>query len=156
MFVHFFSDRKYRCVVTTLSWLQPERLATVYFNPPLTSHYDVSAGFLFESLEGSEGLSNLYTFKIRLLHPAQSLKDEDCLNQPLCIELATPGVPRYLHGFVSEWAFLGAADPEQRYWRYEAVVRPTLWLATLNRNFRIFQNLSTQQIIEQVLSLIHI
>lgn len=137
--------------MTTLSWLQPERLATVYFNPPLTSHYDVSAGFLFESLEGSEGLSNLYTFKIRLLHRVQSLKDEDCLNQPLCIELATPGVPRYLHGFVSEWAFLGAADPEQRYWRYEAVVRPTLWLATLNRNFRIFQNLSTQQIIEQVL-----
>ncbi|XVN74090.1 Actin cross-linking toxin VgrG1 [Oligella sp. MSHR50489EDL] len=46
---------------------------------------------------------------------------------------------------------MGAADPEQRYWRYEAVVRPNLWLATLNRNFRIFQHLSTQQIVEQVL-----
>lgn len=107
---------------------------------------------LFESLEGEESISNLPAFTIQVLHPSSRLNLSELLGQNLSVQLQTLAEPRYLGGLITHARFMGPADPNHRYYRYEFLVSPSFWLTTLNQEYRIFQNKTVLEIIDEVLT----
>jgi type VI secretion system secreted protein VgrG len=114
----------------------------------------ISTGFgkdklLLESFSGTEALSQPFAFSL-------SMKSSDVALDPDAIvgTLATvkvihgDGMTRYFHGLIN--GFTQAGIDAEFAW-YSAEMVPSLWLLSLSRDRRIYQNQSTVQIVESVL-----
>ncbi|WP_161134461.1 type VI secretion system Vgr family protein [Schauerella aestuarii] len=110
------------------------------------------SGFLFDAMQGTDGLSTLSEYRVRLLHRSMQVDVGSLLGQPLVLTIEATTAPRYLGGVIASFALLGQADDTDRYFAYEAVAVPWLWLATHKREFRIYQNQSVPDTIKQVLA----
>lgn len=107
-------------------------------------------------LEGREGLSELYRYKVGLLaEPSTGVRFKEFLGKRVQLRLElTAGSPRLINGIFSQ---LSRGNPvftpegEKRFVRYEAELVPALWLLSLNQNYRIFQDADTKAILEQLL-----
>ncbi len=62
-----------------------------------------------------------------------------------------PLAPRYLNGNITRMTLSGREAGGNRYYIYRAVLRPTLWYLTQNRDFRIYQEKTVPDILTQVL-----
>lgn len=129
------------------------RAMRLYMAPREASDSDFSPtqSMVFESLVGEECLSELADFTVTVLHPSSTLDLKESLAYKLSLEIKTSAEPRYLGGLVYKARFLGAADPDARFYRYEFKVSPWLWLTTLNHEFRIFQEMTVPEIVQEVL-----
>lgn len=123
----------------------------------------------FKSLEGSEALGQLFEYTVRLQTPdSPMLTEAVTANVPvkqligkefsLRIELDGKGFgvaartgagTRELNGLVTSARFLRSED---RRGIYEIVLRPWLTLATRTSDYRIFQNKTPLEIVEEVLA----
>ncbi|MEA5206369.1 type VI secretion system Vgr family protein [Enterobacter mori] len=100
-------------------------------------------------LSGLEGLSQLFCYRVELCHPTGGINLSAMLGKTLAVQITGDGgVGRHFHGSIAECAELGA---QGRHFRYQLVLRPALWLLSLNRQCRIFQNKSAIEIIRTVL-----
>ncbi|CAI1586334.1 type VI secretion system Vgr family protein [Serratia entomophila] len=107
---------------------------------------------LFKSLSGEEKLSGLFEFDVELLSPGNRLDLKSLLGQKITLELrANPMAPRYLNGNITRMTLAGREVGGDRYYVYRAILRPTLWYLTQNRDFRIYQEKTVPDIITQVL-----
>ncbi len=106
---------------------------------------------LFRSMQGTEGLSQLFEFEVDLLSPSTSIDMKALLGKPLVLEIQTAGQPRYLHGHVVRFTLLGREGGTARQVVYRATVRPWLWYLTRTSDCKIFQNKSVVEILEEVL-----
>jgi type VI secretion system secreted protein VgrG len=112
-------------------------------------------------VQGHEALGRLFEYRIELvnlsepealrqvLDPDGTLKPQTLLGQPLtvCLPLA-PDRARYFSGIVTKAWRLGWRDG---YAHYRATISPELWLLTLNRDCRIFQNMTVPEVVKQIL-----
>ncbi|ATB26794.1 type VI secretion system Vgr family protein [Melittangium boletus] len=103
-----------------------------------------------DRLDGMEGLSRLYEFRVDF-HPTgedpldtESLIGVDAL---LTVEVRG-GRTRQVHGMVCRVEMLG---PQGGRWRYRAWIVPRLWRLTLVRRSRIFQGKTVPDILKAVL-----
>jgi type VI secretion system secreted protein VgrG len=123
----------------------------------------------FKSLDGREALGQLFEYTVRLQTPDSPLLTEHVTaNVPvkqlvgkefgLCIELDGKGFgtaartgagTRQINGLVTRARFV---QSENRRGLYEIVLRPWLILATRTSDYRIFQNQTPLEIIEEVLA----
>ncbi len=110
------------------------------------------SGFLFDAMQGTDALSALSEYRVRLLHRSMQVDVGSLLGQPLTLTIEAAASPRYIHGVIARFALVGLAADTDRYFAYEAVVVPWLWLATHKREFRIYQNQTVPDTIKQVLS----
>lgn len=107
---------------------------------------------LFRSLTGEESLSTLYDFDVTLLSASQSVDLNALLGKSLTVEINDiPAAPRYLNGIITSMALSGREASGNRYYHYRATVRPGLWYATQNHDFRIFQEKTVPEILSKVL-----
>jgi type VI secretion system secreted protein VgrG len=110
---------------------------------------------LFGEMEGEEGLSRLFRFRLDLLSERSDLSFKDILGKSVTLEMELPdGKSRYVNGIVSEFYQLSAGDPlssDNLLSRYRAIVVPALWLLTQTADCRIFQNKSVPDIVEKIL-----
>ena len=106
---------------------------------------------LFDSLQGEERLSHLATFTVRVLHHSDKLNLGILLGKTLTVEIQTSVAPRYVGGLITHCRLIGPSDNNNRYYSYEFKVAPWLWLSTLKKEYRIYQNLTIPQIISEVL-----
>ncbi|MDP0694074.1 contractile injection system protein, VgrG/Pvc8 family, partial [Klebsiella pneumoniae] len=114
---------------------------------PLPSHQ-----LLFRSLSGEEKLAGLFEFDVELLSPDNRLDLKALLGQKITLELrGNPLAPRYLNGNITRMTLSGREAGGNRYYIYRAVLRPTLWYLTQNRDFRIYQEKTVPDILTQVL-----
>ncbi|MEQ8768309.1 MAG: type VI secretion system tip protein TssI/VgrG [Planctomycetota bacterium] len=105
---------------------------------------------LLKSLSGHEGISELFRFDLDLLAESDSIDFAELIGQPVSIQLdLADGESRYFSGIVSRFA-QGAAD--RRFVSYRAEVVPRLWLLSRKTDCRIFQEMTTQAILEQIFS----
>lgn len=105
----------------------------------------------FHTLDGSEALGQLFEFRIETLADSHSLSLKDLLGKPVTVRIEQQDhSTRYLNGIVAR-ASLGGRRAE-RYYGYELVVRPWLWLATRRSDCRIFQNRTVPDIVQEVLA----
>ncbi len=110
---------------------------------------------LVKDMEGEEGLSRLFSFKLNLLsgNPNISFKNIIGKKVTLAVDLQD-GKFRYLNGIVSEFYQLSASESsrsENLMSLYTATVVPYLWLLTRTADSRIFQNKSVPDIVEKIL-----
>ena len=105
---------------------------------------------LITRLEGTEALSELFTFTLELIAPLDKpVSFADVLGQGASIAIDVEGgEPRYFHGLVSRFA-QGRRD--DTFLTYRAELVPPVWLLTKRVQSRIFQHVSVPEILKKVL-----
>jgi type VI secretion system secreted protein VgrG len=103
---------------------------------------------LFERMSGADEMGRMSEYRVQLLSTSQELKIADVLGKPmgLHVELAD-GSQRHFHGIVTRFASTGWSG---EFARYEATLRPWLWLLTRSANCRIFQDKTVPDIVKAV------
>ncbi len=105
---------------------------------------------LFRSLSGREALGRLFEFKLELLSEDGALKLDKILGQNVTIAAEFPDDrQRYFNGDVVQ--FRQITRSVDKYFCYEAVLRPRLWFLSLTSDCKIFQNKSVPDIIKLIL-----
>ncbi|WP_322074529.1 type VI secretion system Vgr family protein [Burkholderia cepacia] len=105
----------------------------------------------FHTLDGSDELGRLFEFRIEALADSHSLSLKDMLGKPVTVRIEQQDQStRYLNGIVARASLAGRRA--ERYYGYELVVRPWIWLATRRSDCRIFQNRTAPEIVQEVLS----
>lgn len=121
---------------------------------------DVEAPLNVLAFSGDEGLSQPFAYRIEFT--STDLNADDLLGRDASFSLRAPpeqlGIPGYtppiapplrtLHGTISHFALLSVSRDEAR---YAVTLEPRLKLLDRARQYRIYQNQSVPQIVEQVL-----
>lgn len=108
---------------------------------------------LAQDFSGNEGVSSLFTFRLRVLSVRSSASDAPLSLEPLMgkgVALALTRADRsqrFFHGIVNRWGHLGQ---EERFFGYFIEVVPWLWFLTQSADCRIFQFMTVPDIIKQV------
>lgn len=110
---------------------------------------------LIERLRCREGLNQLFSIELDILHEEQAegfnptvVDPDKLLGKPMSVEVEQPGsVKRYFNGICIRFAQGGR---NQRFSGYSAEVVPKVWLMTQVTRSRIFQNKTVPQILEEV------
>ena len=113
--------------------------------PPVGPH-----PLLLESYTGHEAISQLFSFQLELLCERVDLDFEDILGKSVSFGVAgrEGGQRRHIHGIVTAFSELPRRG---RFARYRAIVSPSIWKLTRQRQSKIFQNKSVVQILQEVL-----
>ncbi|GKT25482.1 type VI secretion system tip protein TssI/VgrG [Acidovorax sp. SUPP3334] len=103
----------------------------------------------FRQLQGKEALSELFSLDVDLLSESKSIDPKALLGKSATVVVETEGGGRrYLDGIVTRFGLQGQ---DHRFYTYKARLSPWLWLATRQSDFKIFQNKTVPDIIEEVL-----
>lgn len=104
---------------------------------------------LVDTLEGVEGLSEPFSFTLKMRSGSTSLDAATIIGKTVTVTIAGDGGPtRYINGIATRFVQTGG---DREFADYEAEVRPKLWLLTLSRDRKIYQNKSVKDILEAVL-----
>ncbi|MQA20346.1 type VI secretion system Vgr family protein [Rugamonas rivuli] len=104
---------------------------------------------LLDSVEGSEGISEMFKFNLHMRSGSTSLSAATAVGKSMTVMLSVEGgSKRYISGMVSRFIQSGF---DQDFATYEAEVVPMLWLLTLSRDRKIYQAKSVADIIKAVL-----
>ncbi|MET0404865.1 MAG: type VI secretion system tip protein TssI/VgrG, partial [Cystobacter sp.] len=107
-----------------------------------------SAPLRVVSFTGRESLSELYEFQLQLASEEPALSFSEVVGQPALLIIEGEEEPRHIHGLVSRFEQVGG---KPRYTLYQATLVPLVWRLQHRRGSRIFQELSTPDIIQGVL-----
>ncbi len=105
-----------------------------------------------ERLAGVEGISELFDYQLDLLaETSTSIDPKKIVGQKVCVGIQAndSGTMRYVNGIVASFE-MGNGDEEFN--MYRARIVPNLWVLTLNKNTRVFQNMTVLDVITNVLS----
>lgn len=109
----------------------------------------LKAELLLLSVVGREALSEPFEYTLELL-VSENLDAFPLLGQPMQLKvLLDDGTAREFNGIVSNFAMLGEHG---RFVRYEARLRPALWLLSNTWNCRIFQGKDVPSVALEILS----
>ena len=105
--------------------------------------------FSLKSLKGEERISGLYRYELELVAEDNSLDLSRLAGKAITLCIPRPdGTPALLHGVAGRFAYAGTATEHSV---YQATLYPEIWLLTLSSQCRVFQNKTTEQIIDEVL-----
>lgn len=110
-----------------------------------------------ERLDGNERLNELYGLDLELVYTgAEHDLEEQLLGQPAQLHLRSGDSRRVFYGLVSSVTARGRIDGDDRHARYRMRIVPRAWLMSLRRQSRVFQDMSVDQVVSEVLSPYHI
>mgnify|MGYP001065305598 CR=1 FL=1 len=122
------------------------------FTRPVIAHTHLPGVLHFLSMKGKEGLSQLYSFEVELVAKTYMLDCRDALGKSLSLQIETKNsVPRFMHGVITKFELVGREMLNSKYYIYKATVSPLLWYATKNKEYKIFQNQTVLDIVQEVL-----
>jgi len=99
-------------------------------------------------LDASEGLSELFEYRIDCLSEDADINFDKVIGQPCSLKVKMYGKERQFNGILVEAQWLGA---KSEYFSYRIVLKPMLWLLSRVTDCRIFQHKKASEIIEKVL-----
>ncbi|GKT01974.1 type VI secretion system tip protein VgrG [Acidovorax sp. SUPP3434] len=103
----------------------------------------------FRQLQGKEAISQLFCLDLDLLCDSKSIDPKALLGKNATVVVETQGGGRrYLDGIVTRFGMQGE---DHRSYSYRLRLQPWLWLATRKTDFKIFQNKTAPEIVEEVL-----
>ena len=106
---------------------------------------------LARTVRGEERMSGLFKFDLHLISEDPGLEFSKTVGQKITVKLMIDEQKeRFFNGFITEFRFSGK---DGQYYRYEATMRPWLWLLTRTSDCRIFQNMNVSDIIKEVFKL---
>ncbi|CAB3727537.1 type VI secretion system Vgr family protein [Trinickia soli] len=102
--------------------------------------------------QGTEGLSQLFEFHLRLASQDPNIELKQMIGQPVTISLQLNSAfasseQRHFHGYVTHFSHL---DTDGGLATYSATVRPWIWMLSRRQDIRIFQEQTAQSIISNV------
>ncbi len=109
-----------------------------------------------ESLTGAEGISELFCYQLNLLAATDATIDpKNIVGKKVCIGIQSDDTDtkRYINGMVSSFDMNGG---DEEFNSYSVSIVPRLWMLTLNRNTRVFQNQTVLDVIQAVLGVYNI
>ncbi|RQR79222.1 type VI secretion system tip protein VgrG [Burkholderia sp. Bp9012] len=126
--------------------LQNNRLVTI--DAPLKGRSELVP----VTFHGSEVLSQGFEFNLRLASQDANIELKKMIGQPVTITLQLSAAlassdERYFHGYVTSFSHL---DNDGGFALYGATIMPWLWMLSRRRDIRIFQELTTEDILAQV------
>lgn len=127
------------------SFAQTSRLLT--FTSPLGKDVLLPEGF-----RGVEFLSDLFRYEVDLVAtPSTTIDPKQIVGQKVCLALQAnaAGTMRYFNGIVAAFESRGG---DEEFNNYFALIVPKLWLLTLAKNTRVFQNKSVLDVVKEVLT----
>jgi type VI secretion system secreted protein VgrG len=102
----------------------------------------------FESISATQGLSVLDTLELQLLSEKPDIAADQLLGKAAGVSLLLrEDGKRHLNGIVTRF---GQGRPQGRWHRYQATLRPWLWLLTLTSDCRVYQEQTVPEIVEAV------
>ena len=112
---------------------------------------------LLQSFEGSESLSNLFSFDLKMYSTDHEISLDSLIgeNATVVVKL-TDKKERFINGIISEFQHTGTFILEEGtessiLSRYQAKLVPWFWTLELNRDCRIFQNKTVPEIVREIL-----
>ena len=104
---------------------------------------------IVREFEGSEGISQLYEYRVVLASEDGSIKPTDLVGKRVTVSILQSdwSTERYFDGFVSHFA---AVPSRHRLFEYEIKMVPWLWFLTRTTDCLIFQEKSVPGVIEDV------
>lgn len=102
-------------------------------------------------LRGTERISQPFEFQAAFSSSNNAINLDKALGTQITITMKSDSQERYIDGIITEFSQTSVGDGRVSAAEYTAVIRPSLWLLTLDKNYLIFQNKSTIDIIKQVL-----
>ncbi|MGJ9416299.1 type VI secretion system Vgr family protein [Massilia sp. CMS3.1] len=103
---------------------------------------------LLDSMEGSEGISELFSFTLHMRSSSTSLDAAGVVGKDMTVTIAG-ATPRHVSGIVTRFIQSGQ---DRDFATYEAELAPALWLLTLARDRKIYPNQGVDAIVKAVLS----
>src|SRR5262249_54865965 len=98
---------------------------------------------------GTEGLSTLFAFDIELVTGKdEEIKFDDIVGEKASFTWHVPDGERHVHGIISRLEHTGTGKKASY---YTAQLVPRVWTLTLKRQSRIFQDMTTPDILKKVL-----
>lgn len=97
---------------------------------------------------GIEGISRLYQFELDLVSASPGIALGSMIRKPVTLSIVGREADRHVHGIVARFEVLGA---RRNHTLYRAHLVPPQHCLTLRRRLRIFQRMTTEQIVSQVL-----
>jgi len=117
------------------------------------AHSALGEQLQFRSMTGDERLGYLFEFQVNLISETEGISAKSLLGTDLTVEVdlttEASGGKRYLSGQVTGFTFTGR---DGDFFAYRAILQPWLWLATRRKDFKIFQNMTVPEIVQDVLS----
>ncbi|HEX6842549.1 MAG TPA: type VI secretion system tip protein TssI/VgrG [Stellaceae bacterium] len=107
---------------------------------------------LFNRMTATEGLSSLFEIELALLSANKTIDAKKILGTPVGVRVELPPPAsgnRYLHGLCTDFTYTGSFGELHG---YRAVLRPWLWVLTRTADCRIFQKMTTPEIIKKIFS----
>ena len=103
---------------------------------------------LLRGFRGEEGIAELFHFTLDMVSEEDNLDAKEIVGKTATVSIIrSDGKKRYIDGTVTRFV-QGGSGP--KFTTYHAELRPSLWMLTLTRDSRIFQNQTVPQIIEKV------
>ena len=104
---------------------------------------------LLDTVQGSEGISQLFGFTLTMRSSSNALKASEVIGKSATVTLESDkNRKRHVNGIVARFAYLGSSAD---FALYTAEIVPSLWLLTLGKDRVIYQNMSTPDIVASVL-----
>ena len=116
-------------------------------NQPLFSIEIAGAELAVARFAGQEGISSLFGYRLELAGPEIDIAA--LVDKPAALRIEGLDSPRFIHGILSEFEYVGESRSLQL---YEADLVPWIWRLQYRQDCRIFQDKSTPQILEKVLT----
>jgi type VI secretion system secreted protein VgrG len=99
--------------------------------------------------DGSEGLSELFTFNIEALSETEDVDFDKALGAKCTVSVKSHDKTRHFNGVLVEAQWTGV---DESYFSYRLVLRPWLWLLSRVSDCRIFANKTAPEIISDIFS----
>ncbi len=130
-------------MITSLQANRAARVTTVLADDTL----------VLSTMDGFEAISRLFEMRLMLVSQHGDLTAKALLGTHLSISLDATGRARQFNGVVASFAIGEQASHESQraLFRYEVVVRPSLWLLTRGSHCRFFHARTALEIVEAVL-----
>lgn len=104
-------------------------------------------------IHGIEALSELFEYRVTFASANRALDPESILGTIATLHFTSEKNSRFINGVITQFSQGTTALKDDIYvTEYSITIRPKLWLLTLDKNCKIFQNKSAMDIIKSVLS----
>ena len=102
-------------------------------------------------INGREGMSSLFEFRIAALSNEQQIAPQDLLGKSVTLGMAKPGGdPRLVNGIITSLS--GGRTTRDGYRLYDLVMSPSLWLLDRQSNYKVYQSKTVKDIASDILA----
>lgn len=99
------------------------------------------------SLSADEAIFQPYSVRVDAVSTNKAIDPQSVVGTPMSVRVQRKGYPaRYFHGICSRFAAGGLVEGDRRLYAMEFV--PSLWFLSETSDCRVFQNMTTQQILQ--------